>query len=373
MTLPVLVTVFEHFYRDDRITTPLRKKFSRYAPLWALAALYVAIRGIVLGGMAGVISRPGLSVYEIGLSAVSLTGQYLWKLLWPAHLSAFYVFHKSSHLTDPSVLFGLLGLACYAAAFVILWRRAHILSFAILWLFFTLGPVLNARWMPASVFAERYLYLPSVGFCWLVGWAAVKLWTAGGAPGASRLLRPVARAVPALLVIVALLYGMKTVTRNRDWRADEILFRQALQTQANASLILSNIGAIFYNRGDAAGAEHEWLESLDAGPTNVFALDNMAILRQHEQRYVEAIDYSRRALRARPAYTVAHVDLAETLALMGRTAEAEWQFRIATALSPLSTRAHNDYGKFLLDAGRVDDARSRVRTLHRCGFNDGRL
>jgi Tfp pilus assembly protein PilF len=51
------------------------------------------------------------------------------------------------------------------------------------------------------------------------------------------------------------------------------------------------------------------------------------------------------------------VDLAETLALMGRTQEADWQFRFAAAISPLSTRALNSYGNFLFDAGRMEEAR----------------
>jgi Tfp pilus assembly protein PilF len=53
-----------------------------------------------------------------------------------------------------------------------------------------------------------------------------------------------------------------------------------------------------------------------------------------------------------------HVNLAETLALMGHDAEADWQFRVATALSPLSTRAHNGYGEFLFKSGRLEDARN---------------
>jgi len=84
----------------------------------------------------------------------------------------------------------------------------------------------------------------------------------------------------------------------------------------------------------------------------------MSLVRQRQHRYLEAVDYSRRAIRWRPAYTMGHVNLAETLALMGRDAEAEWQFRIATGLSPLSTRAHNGYGKFLLERGRLEDARN---------------
>src|ERR1019366_9091134 len=354
MTLPVLAMAFEHFYRDDRSTTTVREKLSRYAPLWAMAALYFGVRAIVLGGVTSIVLRPKLQWYETVLSAVALIGGYLGKLIWPVHLSIFYVFHPSNHLTDPAVLAGLGGLTLCAVFFVVLWRRARLLSFALLWMFLTLGPVLNARWMPAAVFGERYLYLPSVGFCWLVAWGGVKLWRAE----APALLRPLSRAIPALLAIIALLYGVRTVIRNREWSSDEVLFRQVLETQGDASLIRSNLGGIFFDRGDYADAEREWLEALSSGPTNAFALDNMALLRQREHRYAESLDYSWRALRAIPVYTIAHVHLAETLVFMGRTREAEWQFRIAATLSPLSTRAHNSYGKFLFDAGRLEDARA---------------
>ena len=208
--------------------------------------------------------------------------------------------------------------------------------------------------MPAAVFGERYLYLPSVGFCWLVAWGAVKLWSAK----LPALLRPVSRAVPALLAIVALLYATKTVRRNQDWRSDEALYRRTLESQPDAPVIRSNLAGIFFDRNDLADAEREWLEALAFGANNSFVLDNLALLRQHQQRFAESIDYSSRALRASPVYTIEHVHLAETLVLTGRGREAEWQFRIATALSPLSTSAHNAYGKFLFDAGRMEGART---------------
>jgi Flp pilus assembly protein TadD len=193
-----------------------------------------------------------------------------------------------------------------------------------------------------------------VGFCWLFAWAAVKLWNARE----PKFVRPLTRAVPALVGVVAFAYAVSTVRRNRDWRSDEVLFRQSIRAQGDASLIHSNLGAIYLNRGDKADAEREYMEALSVGATNVFALDNMAILRQQQHRYAESLDYSWRALRARPVFANGHVDLAETLALMGRPAEAEWQFRIATTISPLSTHAHNSYGKFLFEAGRLEDART---------------
>src|SRR5712671_1639006 len=45
ITLPVLATLFEHFFRKDRELISTRQKFSRYAPLWATLALYLVVRG----------------------------------------------------------------------------------------------------------------------------------------------------------------------------------------------------------------------------------------------------------------------------------------------------------------------------------------
>ncbi len=155
-----------------------------------------------------------------------------------------------------------------------------------------------------------------------------------------------------------MLYAVKTVARNPEWRSDEVLFQQALASQGDASLIRASLGAMYFNTGHSDEAEHEWLESLTVGPTNAFALDNLGIVRQHQHRYIESLDYAWRASRARPQYAVAHTNLAETLALMGRATEAEWQYRIAAAISPLSTRIHNSYGNFLFQAGRIEDARA---------------
>ena len=185
MTLPVVAMIFEYFYRDDRSETSVKEKISRYGPLWIVAVIYLAVRMVVLGGFTSALIRPNLSWYQAILTGVALLGRYLGKLIWPARLSVFYVFQASQHFTDPKVLLGLAGLALCAILFAALWNRAHIMSFALLWFFLLLGPVLNARWMPASVFGERYLYLPSLGFCWLVAWAAVQLWS-GSVPAIPR-------------------------------------------------------------------------------------------------------------------------------------------------------------------------------------------
>ena len=350
LTLPALAMVFEHFYREDRGASSLRTKISRYSPLWALALVYFAVRLAFLGSMAAVISRPNMTRTEAVLSGAALVGQYLAKLIWPAHLSAFYIFTASTHLGDPRVLWGLAGIALCAGAFLWLWRHAHVVSFSILWIGATLAPVLNARWMPASVFAERYLYLPSAGFCWLVGWAAVRAWENAAWPIFLR------RCVPVALALAGCACAIATVERNRDWRSGGAFYQSVLQTAPDSSLMRSNFGSIEFNTGDAAGAEREWIQALAEGPRNVFTLCNFGLLRAQQRRYAESFQFFERAIRIRPDDMIAHLQYAQTLELVGRDLEAGWQYRVAAALDPNSAEALTDYGDFLAAHARYAQA-----------------
>jgi Tfp pilus assembly protein PilF len=353
VTLPALLTVYEHFFRDDRAITSTREKISRYLPLWGLAIFYVLIRVLFLGGMAAVRTRPGITNKEIILSAIALVGQYLGKLIWPAHLSAFYVFYKSSQWTDPRVLFGLGGLLCCGAAFLWLWKHARTAAFSFLWMGATLAPVLNARWMPASVFAERYLYLPSVGFCWLVGWGVARVLENARIPA-------FARAITAVVVgVAALVGGIATVRRNRDWRSEQSLFLETLATNPDSGLIRSNLGAVYFNEGDQAGAEREWDQALAAGPRSVFTLINFGVLRQRQSRYFEAQEFFQRAIRIRPDDMDGHLLYAEMLESLDRNTEADWQYRLAVTLDPYASNAHLAYGQFLQKLGRLEGAQTQ--------------
>jgi Tfp pilus assembly protein PilF len=296
------------------------------------------------------------------LTAVGLVGAYLSKLIWPAHFSIFYVFQEVTRASDPRFLAGLAGLLICAAGFIWLWQRDRIVSFGFIFMGATLAPVLNARWMPSSVFAERYLYLPSIGFCWLLAWCALAIWRSNSpmaniAPTSwNQFLRG---AVPIALTVIALAFGAITVRRNRDWHNEDTLYAQTLAAQPDAQLIRTNIGVVAWDRADFAAAEREWTIAL--GPHRPYAptLNDMGMLRAKQKRYDEAIDYFYQALAAMPNFMDPHLRLAILYSDMGRPNDAEREFRIAVALNPISYLARNGYGHFLLIHGRVDEAKEQ--------------
>jgi protein O-mannosyl-transferase len=363
LVLPAILAVYEHFYRADRSATSLRVKLSRYAPLFVTAAAYLAFRIFGFGGFAPSVSRPELGWGGVVMSAIALVGNYLWKLIWPVHLSAFYVFHASHSIRDPHVLGGLAGLAICLVLFVWLCRNAHDVSFAFIWMGALLAPVLNARWLPAAVFAERYLYLPSVGFCWLVAWAATKAWRAAPAPASAGKTSPARQllwqTMPVALGLVAILYGVRTIRRNRDWRDDETVYSRILDEQPDAQFIRTNLGVVYYEHSDMAGAEREWLRSLGPLPPYASTLNDLGLLRADQKRYDEAVSYYQQAIRVRPKYADPYKNLGFTYAAMDRAADAEREFSEAVELAPLNSLVRNAYGHFLLDQSRPVEAQEQ--------------
>jgi protein O-mannosyl-transferase len=356
LVLPALAIVYEHFYRPGHDASAFKDKWQRYLPLCLVAAAYIAFRLFVLGGFAPAMWRPTLPWREVLLSAVALVGGYLAKLIWPAHLIAFYVFHESRSIRDPHILAGFAGLIVCAGLFLYLWRVARPFSFALLWMGATIAPVLNPRWMPAQVFAERYLYLPSIGFCWLIGGGIAKLWREARA-GSPSPRRAIMRQTIAITVgVVACLYAVRTVERNRDWRSDQVLYLKTLAAQPDAQVIHTNLGVDYSERNDWTGAEHEWILALGPGKPSAVTLTNLGLVRMRQKRYAEAADLFEQAIALRPTYMAPYEHFAEMYAEMGRMDDADKQFQKAVSLAPLDINARNKYGHFLLQQGRSSAA-----------------
>jgi tetratricopeptide (TPR) repeat protein len=355
LALPLLAVVYEHFYRDDRSRTTWGEKLRRYGELWLLGAAYVLFRIRFLGGFAPLLQRPHFTWYETFLAALALFGQYLWKLLWPVHFSAFYVFPENIQALVPWMIAGAAGsFACFAL-FAALWKRNRPESFGLLWLLVTLGPVLNARWMANNVFNERYLYLPSIGFCWLLagGWTAWR-------PALSERQTALRRVTLAAAGVVLALCAFRIVTRNRDWHDDVTLYTRTLEASPDSPRVMDALGLAYWSQGNREAAEREWRRLLALHPQSS-TWNYLGVVLAQKKQYADAVRCFERSLELDPASSDAHLNLGAAYAEQGQMEAAEAQFRAAVALSPLSLPARNVLGKLYFDAGRLGEAEEQFR------------
>jgi tetratricopeptide (TPR) repeat protein len=356
VTLPFLATVYEYFYRGDRATTTWSQKVARYGVLWFLVVAYVLFRIRFFGAFAPVLLTPQVTWHEAVLSSLPLAGQYLWKMVWPVHLSAYYAFHKSVTMLDPRVLGGIAAVGLCGVAFGALWKRARRVSFGFIWFFLNLAPVLNARWLGPNVFTERYLYLPSVGLCWVAAWGILRI-----RAKASRRAQAWRWAFGLALGVIGVLAMIRIVTRNRDWRNDATYYRVALAAAPEASSLRLNLGAVYWNHMNPEAAEREWREALKSSPDSPYLLNNLGLVAMRKEQYDEAKDYFQRAAQLRPNYTDAHLNLGQLYAETGNIPEAEVQLKAAVALAPLSVQARNELGNLYLACGRWQEAEAEFQ------------
>jgi len=359
MTLPALATVYEHFYRNDRPETSVSQKLARYGPLWLVGAAYVLFRIRFLGAMAPHEQMPGLTREQIVLSAFALVGQYVGKLLWPVRLCAFWIFHPSASLLDTRVLAGLAALLALTGLFLACWRshepNVRFASFGIVWFLATLGPVLNAHWVAANVFTERYLYLPSVGVAWLAGLAASKLWARASQRPAQR------KALVLAGVALGAFFAARIVVRNRDWRNDIVLYSRTLEQSPDAYIIVNDLASVYWEQHADDEAESLWRRALALNPGNGEVLNNLGLVAGRKKRYPEAAEFFQRAVRLRPNSADPHLNLGTTYQLMGLAPQAESELRVALALAPLDYRVRNKLGELLFEQGRVGEAEQHFR------------
>lgn len=356
----LLAIVFQHGVHKDRANTPITQKILQDLAFCVMALAYLGLRIVLFGKIAPVLQRPNLNWLQAIYSAFASVCDYTRLLLWPAHLSAFHAFHPSNSLAEPRVLAGIAICATAIVAILKLQPKSPPAAFAILWIGVMLGPVLNARWMAANVLTERYLYLPSVGFCWLVGWCAVQAWDA-----LARLRTPFRglRFVVAILIIAAAVLGSaRTISRNTDWRNDLTLYTRTLETDPDAHVIRGNLAGVYFDLGQAQRAGREWETALAGKPDNVVTMNALGMLYTQEGRYAEARAMFQRAIAAKPLWGPAHYNYGLLLQKTRDTDRALDEFKTAVQLSPLDATARRRYGEALLATEKLDEAEAQLKS-----------
>lgn len=358
MLAPLLV-FYEHFVRSTRFETPFSFKLRQYLPTCLAGAGYFVLRSALFGKFVLVLQHPQITFAQTIYSAFALVARYALLLIWPSKLSAFHVFHESTSPLDPLVLTGIAVVTACLMFLAFFHKKYPAACFALIWIGLYLGPVLNARWMAANVLTERYLYLPSAGFCWLFGVVASAFWSRASAimPG-FRLLRAATVSVSAVLVVLA---SAKIVTRNTVWRDDVTLYSTTLITDPDAYVMHLNLGTTYIEQEDYRAAEQHLLRAQVLKPDSVNVLNALAYVYIQQNRFKEAEELLTRAIALKPTWTDPHFNYGKLLEKKGKPADALAEFRAAVRTGPYNATAHFELAEGLAAAGNDAEAESEYR------------
>jgi tetratricopeptide (TPR) repeat protein len=161
----------------------------------------------------------GAGFWTARLTAVKVIGKYLWLLLWPGHLSCDYSYNQIPLFTwvDWEALAALAACVALAGIAIACYRRSKPVFFFIAFFFAALAPTSNMAILIGTIMAERFLYLPSIGFagCLVVTFYAV--------------CKRFPIVAPAALALVCVAFAARTYTRNFDWFDNNSLWTSAVK------------------------------------------------------------------------------------------------------------------------------------------------
>jgi Tfp pilus assembly protein PilF len=242
--------------------------------------------------------------------------------------------------------------------------------------------------------ADRYLYLPSVGFCVLCGVMLDALARRAG------VCRP---AVVALTLALTAGFSVLSHRANEVWennvtlwsnvlrqapgfylganhlaaayiergdfaRAREYLER-SIALHPELAMTHINLGELFRQQGEPGKAEPEFLRALELEPGNAKALNNLGALLHEQRRFADARVRFEKAVGVDPSYWTAHHNLAMACAALGDRDCAVSHMEAAMNLHTHDPRVFLDLMNILSYAGRAEQA-LKWRTLLERRFSD---
>jgi tetratricopeptide (TPR) repeat protein len=333
LSLPLILIVYDFSFNkmDFRQT----RRTVRYLPYMVLLAIYFVLRLNALGRFAQGYSSIDLNTYQYVINLIFLFSQYVQKLILPFNLSAVYILHPLNSIFQPKSMISLVfSLGILAFAYRI--RKDKILFFSLCLVVIPLMPTFFLALIAGkSVFAERYLYLPSSGFVILL----VLL--------LARIRLPVYfqnTFLAGVLLILTLSYATGTVIRNMVWKNNYTLWADAVKKDPDSAIAHSYLGRTLYANGKIKEAIDQYQQALNLNPSDEDINVNLGAAYLLDGRRKEAFMQFQTVLRINPNIPEAHINLANIYINYGLIDEAIVHYQIALKLNPFLAPAYNGLG-----------------------------
>jgi tetratricopeptide (TPR) repeat protein len=223
--------------------------------------------------------------------------------------------------------------------------------------------------------AERYLYVPSAGFCLLAGY-----WLVEAARRAH--FRAVAWGLGFLLIV---LYAVAAYKGQSIWRDDLALWRDTSLKSPHHPLPHSNYGLALSNNGDPDGAIREFKIALspelkDSPRGLAITANNMALVYLDKGDYRDAEKWFRKALAYDPGYGKTYYHLGLIYYINGEMTGSSDSYIEAESYVKEALKRYKYYGRanlllarIYLRTGEKEKAREEARNAIAIGLPENLL
>jgi tetratricopeptide (TPR) repeat protein len=335
-TLPLVIILYDFCFLNKKFfeKKKLKEHARVYVPYFVLLVSYVTFRFFVLeirGRVPGYDS-PGMYFTLITMAKVFVG--YILLLIFPFNLKLFYDVKVATSIFDFNVLLSMIILI-FIIFFTIKFFN-KITFFCILWFFITLLPFSNI--VPLVVLmAERYLYLASFGFCFLLAFAFDKVYNLD-------FKKNIKIGLVIFVVLLLLFYSFVIINRNAEWKDNLTLWTETVKDSPNSSRAHDNLGFTYERMGRYKDAIKEFEKAIDLKPANYRAHTNLGVALAKVGLFNISIMQFETALKINPHYYKTYNKLGLVYANIRDYKNAIINLNKAVKLNPNYAKGYNDLG-----------------------------
>ena len=323
-------------------------------PFFALTLMSCVITFFAQRNGEAVVSLTNVSLrYRLENAPVAVM-DYILNFFCPTHLCAIYPLPEK--IPASQVAFSVVALMFISAA-AWRWRKSRpYFLFGWLWFLGTLVPVIGLVQVGGQAMADRYTYIPSIGFFIAAVFLARDFALHIKAP------KIIAAGTAAVILTACIL---ATEFQLQFWRDSETLFRRAVTVTQNNGFALVNLGVALedQNRFEEALAAYLQAEKIDSGLYQIHY--NLGNVLSQLGRHAESLAEYREAIQLRPDLAILHNAAGAVLTELGQFEAALKEFSEAERLDPHFAAPHIGTAKVFFEQGRdteaVDELRAALR------------
>jgi Flp pilus assembly protein TadD len=318
-----------------------RRVWLEKVPFVAISIVFMAIAVAARADVHTIVPLQKDGVASRVAQACYGTWFYLIKTAIPIDIAAFYPRPPRIDWFAPRFLASILATAAVTAGLIVLRHRWPGLLAAWLSYLVLLAPSSGLVRVSDYIAADRYSYIPTMGFVVLAAAALGRPWVSPGRARAQALATAGA-ALAALAALVPL-----TQAQCRSWRTTESLWSHALEHGGESGQAHNGVGMVLLRQGKLAEAEAHFLEAVRLDPGSPQVHTNLGLILDRRGDPTAAAAHYAEAIRLDPHAAQPHIDLGLNLERRGVLTEAAAHYDEAIRLDPDSYEAHIDLGSLL--------------------------
>ncbi|MBI2556734.1 MAG: tetratricopeptide repeat protein, partial [Planctomycetes bacterium] len=351
--LPFLILSYDLIFQKNHILNfhnRIRRLAANYGGYIAIGGFYLFLRFYLFHNPGESVRYPGNSVFVNFIMMTKVLGYYVKLLFIPAPLNADYIVPLTFSPADAAFIISIVLLIITAILLVNKCRLSSIWTFSTIWFFTTFLPVLNI--IPINnIMAERYLYIPGIGFTMLFGSILTHRISK------YRIYKPFRL---ASIAVVCLLFTWCTVSRNRIWLNEFTFSTETIRRSPASFRVYNDLGYFYYHNGLNDAAIQAFKDSIRVRYGQPKAHCNLGAAYSLKGLNDAAIEELKVAIHLRNQYPEAHNNLGILYKRKGMLNEAVNEYIEALKVNPYYADAHNNLGSALIDMGRLDEALSEI-------------